>query len=31
MTAGAMTAGDAGLIDGLLAHFAAGKPSTYPG
>ena len=23
--------GDAGLIDGLLAHFAAGKPSTYPG
>lgn len=23
--------GDAGLIDGLVAHFAAGEPSTYPG
>jgi uroporphyrinogen-III synthase len=23
--------GDAGLIEGLAAHFAAGKPSAYPG
>jgi uroporphyrinogen-III synthase len=23
--------GDRGLIDGLAAHFAAGKPSAYPG